>query len=490
MTQNREKGNHGGQAAKTGAVKQSRQGSSPAAARKATSRDVALEVLLRVEQDQSYSNLLLNQQLKKHELDRSDAALATEIVYGTIQRLHTIDYFLGHFVNKGLGKLEPWVRCLLRLSFYQLYYLQRIPDHAIVSEAVQIAKKRGHQGISGMVNGVLRNTVRSKEQLVLPPGLDDVKRISLEHSHPEWLVKRWIKQLGNELTERICAANNEPPRVSLRVNRVKLSREQLLSSLQEEGIKASASELAPAGILVSGAGNMALQPRFLEGAYSIQDESSMLVAEVVDPQPGMKVLDCCAAPGGKTSHMAEKMNDSGEIWACDLHEHKQKLIQEQAKRLRLSSIHTKIADATKLSEQFAPETFDRILLDAPCSGFGVIRRKPDLKWSKSEREIAEISRLQSEILQAAAPLLKPGGFLVYSTCTIEYEENEGMIRRFLRERLDFQLEPFPSEIFAQSPIGLEAERGFVQIYPHQYGSDGFFIARLRKRPIFGQSHQA
>jgi 16S rRNA (cytosine967-C5)-methyltransferase len=449
---------------------------------KRSAREAALDVLVRVEEDHSYSNLLLNQTLQKHTLERADAALATELVYGTIARLNTLDFFLERFVAKGFHKLEPWVKCLLRLSLYQLMYLDRIPEHAAVSEAVNIAKRRGHQGISGMVNGVLRNVIRSKDQLVLPPQLGDKKRIALGHSHPEWLVARWIKQFGPELTERICAANNEAPHVSIRTNTMRHSREELLKQLQASGVHAEASALAPAGILVRGAGNMALDPRFQQGDYSIQDESSMLVAEAVDPRPGMKVLDCCAAPGGKTAHIAEKMSDRGSINASDLHEHKQKLIDDQAQRLGLESIHTLVADAAKLDEYFPDESFDRILLDAPCSGLGVIRRKPDLKWAKQEAEIEEISGLQHSILSKVHRLLKPGGILVYSTCTLEHEENEGQVRRFLSEHPDFALEPFPAEAFAGSGIREEElASGLVQIFPHQFHSDGFFIARLKKQ---------
>nr|WP_270879466.1 16S rRNA (cytosine(967)-C(5))-methyltransferase RsmB [Paenibacillus aestuarii] len=445
-----------------------------------SARDAALEVLTRVEEDQSYSNLLLNQTLQKYALDRADAGLATELVYGTIGRKNTIDFFLERFVSKGLAKLEPWVRCLLRLSFYQLHYLDRIPDHAVVSEAVNIAKRRGHQGISGMVNGVLRAVLRSKEELTLPAALGDVKRIALTHSHPEWLVRRWIRQLGPELTEQICAANNEPPQVSIRANERRRTRQQLIEQLLAEGVSAEASKLAPAGVLVHGAGNMALDPGFKQGDFSIQDESSMLVAEALAPKPGMKVLDCCAAPGGKTAHIAEKMDDIGEIWACDLHEHKQKLIADQADRLGLTSIQTLVMDAQKLDEHFAAESFDRILLDAPCSGFGVIRRKPDLKWAKDESEVASISELQHAILSRVHRLLKPGGVLVYSTCTIERSENEDMIERFLSQHSEFELAPLPADAFA----GVEpqaAASGMVQIMPQQYHSDGFFIARLQKR---------
>ncbi|MCP1305981.1 16S rRNA (cytosine(967)-C(5))-methyltransferase RsmB [Paenibacillus tyrfis] len=466
----------------SGGARGSRHGNAPRASKgpaQGSAREAALDVLVRIEQDRSYSNLLLNQTLQKYKLDKPDAGLATEIVYGTVQRLGTIDFFLERFVSKGLAKLQPWVRNLLRLSFYQLHYLDRIPDHAIVNEAVNIAKRQGHQGISGMVNGVLRSVLRSKSELVLPAGLPAERRIALAQSHPEWLVRRWIREFGEQTAERLCEANNTPPRVSLRANALKLGPDELAERLRQGGLEAEPSAVAPAGVIVRGGGNMALSPDYAAGLYSVQDESSMLVAEWVDPQPGERVLDCCAAPGGKTTHLAEKMGDRGEIVACDVHEHKRKLIEEQAERLALRSIRTLTADARQLAEHFAPESFDRILLDAPCSGLGVIRRKPDMKWSKSEAELTEICDIQRELLEAVHPLLKPGGVLVYSTCTVEMAENEDMIREFLANHPSFEAElPEVPETLQER---LDVELAAVRIMPYDYGSDGFFIARLRKR---------
>ncbi|WP_452445287.1 16S rRNA (cytosine(967)-C(5))-methyltransferase RsmB [Paenibacillus psychroresistens] len=445
-----------------------------------SAREMALEILTRVEQDKSYSNLLLNQMLQKHPLERADAGLVTEIVYGTIQHLNTIDYYLNSFVAKGLKKLEPWVRSLLRLSLYQVVYLERIPDHAIVNEAVNIAKIKGHQGISGMVNGVLRNVIRQKDQLKLPTDLPPAGRISLQYSHPKWMVARWIKQFGEPTTELICAANNSSPSTSARVNTLKFTPAEMLAAMQLEGIEARASKLAPDGIIMEHAGNLAFTRWFGEGSITVQDESSMLVAEAVNPQPGMRVLDCCAAPGGKTTHLAEKMKDTGSIVACDIHEHKIALIREQANRLQLKSIETVFSDAIDLSKHYEAESFDCILLDAPCSGLGVIRRKPDLKWAKQEQEIAAICIIQRSLLNAVHSLLKPGGILVYSTCTMEYTENQGMVKQFIELQPQFSLEAFPNDQLAEISAD-SATIGMLQILPHQYNSDGFFIARMRKK---------
>ncbi len=447
-----------------------------------TARQVALDILVKVEQEQAYSNILLNQMLVKHKLPRADAGLVTEIVYGTIQRLNTIDYFLDSFVAKGSGKLEPWVRNLLRLSFYQLYYLERVPEHAVVNEAVNIAKHLGHQGISGMVNGVLRNLLRRKEQLVIPNNLSPVERISLVHSHPKWMVKSWIEQFGETVAEQICESNNKPPHISIRVNNGKLDRDSMITQLQEMKISSYPSTLSSSGIIVEHGGNMALTPWYEKGEISIQDESSMLVADVVDPQPGMMVLDCCAAPGGKSMHMAERMLNQGKVWANDVHEHKQQLIRSQAERLGLTCIETMVSDAKELSKHFEDRSFDRILLDAPCSGLGVIRRKPDLKWTKKEVHITAIAELQLELMNSIHSLLRPGGVLVYSTCTLQYEENQAVIEQFLKQHESYCLDPALGQLLPKRAVDDSmAGQGMIQILPHQHHSDGFFIARLLRK---------
>ncbi|MFC0216067.1 16S rRNA (cytosine(967)-C(5))-methyltransferase RsmB [Paenibacillus chartarius] len=446
----------------------------------ASARSVALDVLTGVDEQGAYSNLLLNQTLQRSGLSRPDAALATELVYGTIQRLNTIDHFLGRFVRGGLAKLEPWVRSLLRLSYYQLAYLERVPDHAAVSEAVNLAKRRGHAGIAGMVNGTLRTVIRERDGgglTVDGRGLTPAEALALRHSYPAWLCQRWIDRFGLETAERICAAGNTPPHTSVRANALRGSREELLHELQQQGVDAAPSELAPQGLVLRGGGSAAMLPQFAAGELSIQDESSMLVAELLAPEPGMAVLDCCAAPGGKTTHIAEKLRGEGAVWASDVHEHKIKLIDEQAQRLGLTNIRTICADARELAHRFPPESFDCILLDAPCSGFGVIRRKPDLKWAKMPDDIPAINAIQREILESIHPLLKPGGVLVYSTCTIEREENEDTVQAFLANHTEFALDKASP---VRLPEPLLPFTGMVTILPHQFGSDGFFIARMRK----------
>jgi len=449
-----------------------------------SAREVAMIVLHNVETQGAYSGLELNQALEAAGLSRPDAGLATELVYGTIQRLNTIDHALQSRVKGWPNRVDPWVRALLRLSYYQLRWLTRVPAHAAVDEAVRIAKRRGHAGIGGLVNGVLRGVLREGFDRLLPAGLTPAERISLEHSHPLWLVERWIAAYGEAETARLCAANNEPPHASARVNALRATREQALAGMAGAGIEAKPSPLAPEGVVAIKAGNLVHTDWYKRGEITVQDESSMLVASVADPRPGMDVLDCCAAPGGKTTHLAEKMRGEGRVVANDVHPHKEALVKSQAERLGLSCIETMASDALELGERLPAGGFDVVLLDAPCSGLGVIRRKPEIKWNKTAEDVASLSQLQRNLLDGVRGLVKPGGTLVYSTCTVAPEENELVVRAFLERTPEFVLDPeWPEETLKPlREAGLIADPfpGMLQLLPHHFGSDGFFIARLKR----------
>jgi 16S rRNA (cytosine967-C5)-methyltransferase len=440
-------------------------------------REVALDSLLHIEKNQSYSNLLLNQMIEKHQMDRRDVGLLTEIVYGTIQRKFTLEFYLAPFIKKA-KKIESWVAILLQLSLYQIVYLDRVPDRAIIYEAVEIAKKRGHKGISSLVNGVLRNILRSGlpsfEQIS-----DPLERLSIETSHPLWLVTKWAAQYGFEATKEMCLINLTAPPITARVNKVNTTVEGAINSLLDEGIKAEKGDLSEDAIKLSGK-NIAHTNAFKNGNITIQDESSMLVGKAVALEEGQRVLDCCAAPGGKSTHMGEELKNTGEIVSMDLHPHKIKLIEEQVKRLHLTNIETKVGDSRKVHEMFEAESFDRILVDAPCSGFGVIRRKPDIKYSKIAEDIDKLASIQLQILTSAQKLLRKGGLLVYSTCTVDKEENDDVVEKFLKTHQNFEIDV---SFLERMPKKLHPyiNHGCVQILPHYFGTDGFFIATFRKK---------
>ncbi len=446
-------------------------------------RDTALDILIRVEQNQSYSNLELNRTLKQSDLDRKDKGLVTELVYGTLTRQNTLDWMISRFVQKDLHKLDRWVHQLIRLSFYQIYYLDKIPARAAVHEAVEIAKKRGNRGIAGFVNGVLRNFLRHPEKITIPQSWPLSRRLSIELSHPEWMISRWLRHYGEETTRKMAEANNNPPSLSVRVNRLKADPAQIYELWVEQfgDSQVRRSPLVPECILLSRSGQVLESDEFKQGIFTVQDESSALVGRIVNPREGSEVLDACAAPGGKTTHMAELMNNRGQIIAADIHEHKKALISQQAERLGISIIEPITADALQLTEVLAGKTFDYVLLDAPCTGFGVIRRKPDLKWRKQKQDIDTIADIQRRMIREAAQLVKPGGILVYSTCTVEPEENEWLVRQFIDENPAYKLDPEGLSHLPESVRLFEdAGQGIIQILPHHFESDGFFIARMKR----------
>jgi 16S rRNA (cytosine967-C5)-methyltransferase len=438
-------------------------------------REAALDVIEAVEKNQSYSNLLLNSVIEKNELPSKDIGLLTELTYGTIQRKLTLDYYLAPFIK---GKLDEWVRHLLRLSLYQIVYLDRIPDRAVLHEAVEIAKKRGHKGISGLVNGVLRS-IQRKGIPSLEEIKDPIERVSIETSHPFWLVKRWEEQFGLEKTREMCEMNLVAPKQTARVNTTKLTREELIHNLSGIGVEVKASPVTEEAVQTL-RGNLVKTDAYRNGELTIQDESSMLVAHALELEKNMKVLDACAAPGGKTTHIAELLDGTGEVHALDLHKHKVKLIDENATRLGLSNIFTATLDSRKAGEKFEKESFDRILVDAPCSGLGVLRRKPDIKYAKKEADLHSLQKIQLDILSSVAPLLQKGGILVYSTCTVDKNENEGTVRSFLSDHPEF--EPYHLKNLPET-VQPFIEGNELQVFPQDFGGDGFYISCFIKKGL-------
>ncbi|MBP1968150.1 16S rRNA (cytosine967-C5)-methyltransferase [Virgibacillus natechei] len=442
-------------------------------------RNTIVDLLIRVEKDNGFSHLLIDHELNSKRIDPQDEGLLTEIVYGTIQRKYTIDYYLESFVDPK-KKLETWVRILLRMSVYQMIYLDKVPDHAIIHEAVEIAKKRGHKGIASFVNGVLRSMQR-KGVPDTASIANDTKRLAIETSHPEWLIERWISFYGFETTKEMCEENISRKYSSIRVQPLKISRDEAIDILNKQGFETRPSIFSDQGIIID-KGNILKTDLFTEGYITVQDQSSMLVAEMLDVTPGMHVLDACSAPGGKATHIAEKLQNQGEVNAYDIQEKKVKQIITKASDLDLLTIDAKTSDARQLQEEHNTESFDRILIDAPCSGLGVIRGKPEIKYDKKESDIKRLSSIQLDILESVAPLLKVDGLLIYSTCTVDMEENEHVVREFLERNPNYIID---KNFFTELPARIQESKGIteygLQLFPQTFQTDGFFMTRLIRK---------
>ena len=422
-------------------------------------RNAAVAVIFEVAEQGAYSNLALSKVLRSAQLDDRDRRFCTELVNGTVKCGASIDWIISKYVNRPIKKIDPKILAILRVGVYQLRFLDRVPPSAAVNVSVELAKKVS-LGSSKFVNGVLRSMLREPERSEFPND-DSAQSLGLRTFHPTWLVKRWLKQFGLDRTKAILDADNQPPPITLRVNRLKTSREELLERLNALGADAQLSTIAEDGIVCRKLGSLDDFQPLRDGLCLVQDESSMLVARVTEPKAGEFVIDCCAAPGGKTTHIAELMENRGLIVAADVHEHKLKLIVENAARLGIKIIKPLLIDAREIGSEFRNRA-DRVLVDAPCSGLGVLRRKADLRWRKSPKELEQLPELQSAILESASQCLKSGGVLVYSTCTLERAENEDVVERFLSTHDEFQL--------AESKT----------LLPDIDGTDGFFYAKLTK----------
>ena len=429
-----------------------------------TARGLALTILGEIFQDGAFSNIALKKGLGKANLSEVDKSLVTEIVYGTVSRKLTLEWYLSHFVADR-DQVDPWIYHHLLMSLYQFVYLEKIPPHAVVHEAVELAKQR-KKGSEKYVNALLRKMLR--EGL---PSIDQIKRVnkrlSIRYSLPVWLVKKLLDEYGETRAIAIFESLYVRNKASVRV--VDLDQKEDI----KERLQASDSLLASTA-LVKENGYVAGSDYFKQGKLTIQDETSQLVAPALEIQASDQVLDACAAPGGKTVHMASYLID-GKITALDLYNHKLLLIQENANRLGVADkIETKQLDARKVSETFGPDAFDKVLVDAPCSGIGLIRRKPDIKYNKDNADFASLQAVQLEILDSVCQSVRKDGIIVYSTCTIISEENTEVVQQFLATHPNFELVPLDHE---RNEI---LKEGCILITPELYGSDGFFISRFRR----------
>ena len=431
-------------------------------------REIALKSLYRIDKNEGYSNIVLNDEIKQNreKLDNKDIGLISEIVYGVTTWRLTLDEIIKKYSKIKLKKISQWILNILRMGIYQIIFLDKIPKSAAVNESVNLAKRYGHSSSSNFVNAVLRK-VEKKDYEEFFEIKDDIERISKTNSMPEWIIKELLKNNNIKDVEQICKNSNIKPKTTIRVNRLKTTKEELINRLEKEEIEYNnvnkEDNLSEDFLILNKVKNIENLDLFKEGFFTIQDISAGLTAKILNPKQGEKVLDACSAPGGKTTYIAELMKNNGNIEAWDIHEHRTKLVEKNAQRLGIKIIDTYVKDATKYDEKLN-EKFDKILLDVPCLGIGVIKRKPDIKWQRKVEDIKEITEIQKTILNNCSQYLKKGGDLVYSTCSIFKEENEDIIKEFLEKNCDFEIE----------------NNTIINIIPDEE-KDGFFICKLHKK---------
>lgn len=437
-------------------------------------RKIVIEVLNDVFFNKAYSNIALNKTLKNSHLNANDRALATEILYGTIKYKYTIDIILKHFIKIDFKKVDKYILNVLRISVYQIKYLDKIPDFAVVNEAVELAKKYVSLKSSKFVNGVLRNYLRNKEDNFCT-AKDKVLKLSFKHSFEPWMVRFFMKQYGNEEIESILEGLNNVPSVTVRVNSLKASYDDVWNKLEELSYEIEEGSVCPEAIKIKRGSSIENNPLFLEGYFTVQDESAMITAACLDIEEGMTVMDLCSAPGGKATHAGELLNNTGRVLAFDIYENKLNLISQNAKRLGINNITCSVMDASKYNEKYS-NVADRIIVDAPCSGLGIIKKKPEIKWTKNINDLQSLALIQQNILKNAAKYLKKDGILLYSTCTLNKEENEIIVREFVKGNPNFKVENLyfgKVDNFHYSEYGLT-------IFPNEH-MDGFFMCKLKKQ---------
>ena len=438
-------------------------------------REVAMLTLNACQRQGGWSDGELKKQLSAAGLDHRDAALATQLCFGVLQNQMLLDFYLSKFSNIPLKRMEGKVLQILRLGAYQMLFLTKIPHSAAVNRAVAMTKLHcKNPRAAGMVNGILRSLERNRDNLPVIPQQDPVMYLSTLYSHPEWMVKEFLLTLGEQETPQLLAADNSQPPMTGMVNRCRTTTQELLAQLETEQAQVQPHPWLEDCVILTKTGNLERLQAFQEGLFYIQDPASRCAILAAAAEPGMRVLDCCAAPGGKSFAAAIVMKNQGEIISCDLHPHKKRLIQAGAERLGLTIIHPQTADGKVYREEWA-EAFDLVIVDSPCSGLGVIRKKPDIRY-KDPEPLAELPQIQRSILNNAARYVRPGGILLYSTCTLLYRENEEVVQSFLSDHIDYKLESYT----LPGPLG-EITAGMVTLWPHRHGTDGFFISKLRKR---------
>jgi len=438
-------------------------------------RDIALEILCQTESAKKSTNILLYKRFQRANLSDRDKRLVHELVYGVLRWRAKLDWIIEGFSEFPLSRLPLKIKNILRLALYQLLYTDKIPARAAVHEAVDQAARYGHRGTKSLVNAILRQYLRQSEKTAPPPIQDDpVGHLSIVHSHPKWLVERWVARYGIDRAREICEANNCIPQLSLRTNTLLTSREALQQTLEAEGIEAVSGSFAPECLRIDPHINISQASFFQAGLCQVQDEASMLISHLLEPQPGERILDACAGPGGKATHLAALMKDQGEIIAVENNQYRFHQIKENCQRLKLTSVKPFLLDVRSLPSDW--KGFDRILVDAPCSGFGIIRHHPEIKWVKEGADLARYQEYQLTILQKVKDWLREDGLLVYCVCSFEPEETVMVIEAFLRDNPQFIIDPRDDGGW----LPLDKEGYFWSLPYISYGMDGIFAVRLRK----------
>ena len=443
----------------------------------ANPRQAACETMLRIRKEGGFADRLIDNELSNGLLMGPDRGLYAELVFGVLRRQGTLDHILQQLLEKPMIELDPQALIILRIGLYQLTNLDRIPESAAVNESVNLAKLIT-PGTSGLINAVLRNYLRRRDTISFPDITSHpAAAIAARHSQPEWLVEQWIEQLGVSEAQLLAEASSQQPPLTLRVNTLRSDRDELLKDFENHGIEAVPCRFSPDGIAIAGRHAISSLPGFEAGLFAVQDEASQLAGQLLGAEPGERIWDACCAPGGKSCHIAQLMDDRGELIATDISRSKLTLVQDNVRRLGISSISTAVADLHQPGS-FPDGYFDRILLDAPCSGLGVIRRNPEAKWRIFSGDITRLAAVQKILLKNAAGRLKPGGTLLYSTCSTSEAENELVVEDFLLHHPEFVLENLNDLFPAWS--NLIAFYGMFRVWPHRHGMDGFFAARIKR----------
>jgi len=436
-------------------------------------RGIAVKILNRIERTDSYLDKLLDVELRSDELNDLDKRFLTELTHGVVRWKTRLDFIIEQFCKNKFAMQDPNIRNAMRVALYQILFLSKIPHAAAVNEAVEFVKKIRGQKAANLVNAVLRNIIRNLNKLPTPDHeTDPVQYLSIMYSHPSWMVKRWVDRYGLYETEQLLSANNERPTIVVRANTLKTTADELVKLFDERNIRNTRSKYLENFIKVghlSGIYNLDL---FEKGYFSVQDESSGLVVKLLDPKPGETVIDLCSAPGGKTTFIGELMKNQGKIIAVDKYEHRLNLVKQSCERLGVENVEFIPKDALEVDVEPA----DKVLVDAPCSGLGVIQKKPDIKWQRELSDIRNLAKTQIELLEKASKLVKNGGVIVYSTCTIEPEENIEVVKEFLSRHPEFKIDDARNYL----PSDIVNGEGCMETYPHKHDMDGGFAVRLIK----------